>query len=527
MLISFIMMINGCYFFRVNRSAEPPGAIIQKMESENRFIILHIDDNAWKFTDINATNQVITGKLSRLTGHQLYTKVMDDNEGPYRYKKSPIDESEVLKEVHIYVTEMETDDQINVSIPVEAVKKIDIYDKATGATIASWTFSMLGATAAVLGVVSIIILLTKSSCPFIYGYDGKDYVFYGEVFSGAVQPGLERDDYFPLPSNSMNHKTSKIKVANEVKEIQYVNLAELLLVDHKKGTDILFDKYGVPYSFSSPASPISARTRDNENILQQVFKKDSINYTGLEKVADDNDIEELFLKFVKPENAKSSILIMSAKNSFWMDAVITKIHELFGDRYKRFISKQEKKPGAQLSKYQLEQDMPMSVYIEKNNRWEFADYFNLPGAMAVRDDILPLNLEGFDYDTISIKLRTGFGFWEVDYVAMDFGINEAITPLAVSPTRVVSNNEADIINRILVSDSDYYVLEKPGDEAVLEFEIPEIKAGCRSAFLHTRGYYKILREPAGPTDIKTLRTFRKPGMIPHFSKETYKKIYGN
>ncbi|MBN1388812.1 MAG: hypothetical protein JW965_10215 [Bacteroidales bacterium] len=527
-LVSFIIMTNGCYYFRVNRSAEPPGDLIKKMESENRFIILHIGDNAWEFTGIDATSQAITGKISGLEGHQLYTKVINDHPGPYRYKgKRSSDEREVLNEVHIYVTDMESADSASVSIPIEAVQKIEVFDRATGATIASWTFSALGAAATVFGVVFIIVLLTKSSCPFIYGYDGTDYVFYGEVFSGAVQPGLERDDYFPVPFSCSKDDTYKIKITNEVKEIQYVNLAELLLVDHKKGTEILFDKYGVPHSISSPVPPISASAYDNTDILQLVNKKDTVNYTGLEKVTDDNYIEEIYLKFIKPENAKSAKLIMNAKNSFWMEAVITKIHELFGEKYDKFIAKQEKKSGARHGKYQIDQEMPMSVYLEKNNRWEFVDYFNLPGAMALRNDILPISLEDFDSDTISIKIRTGFGFWEVDYLAMDFGPDETMDPLTVNTKSAISNNNTDISKKLSATDSDYYVLEKPGDEAVLEFVNPEIKGECRSAFLHTRGYYKIVRELSGPPDKKTLRTFRKPGMIPSFSKETYKKIYKN
>ncbi|MDT8400769.1 MAG: hypothetical protein RQ743_03665 [Bacteroidales bacterium] len=527
-MVSFLLMTNGCYYFRVNRSAEPPGDILQKMESENRLIILHIDDNVWVFSGIKTEDQAITGKISGLKGHRMYTKVIDDHPGPYRYKGTQYsDEREVLNEVHIYASEMETSDRVSVSIPVEAIQKIDVYDRDAGATLASWTFSILGAAAAVFGVVSIIVLLTKSSCPFIYGYDGTDYVFYGEVFSGAVQPGLERDDYFPLPLSCSEDGTYKIKMANEVKEIQYVDLAELLLVDHKEGTEVLFDKYGVPHSISRPVQPISANTFDNTDILHLVNKKDTVNYTGLEKVTDDNYIEEIYLKFIRPENAKSAKLVMNAKNSFWMEAVITKIHELFGEKYDKFIAKQEKKSGARHSKYQLDQEMPMSVYIEKNKRWEFVDYFNLPGAMALRNDILPINLEGLESDTISIKISTGFGFWEVDYLAMDFGLNESLEPLTVKSESAISSDNADISKKLSATDSDYYVLGKPGDEAVLEFVNPEMKGECRSAFLHTRGYYKIVRELSGPPDKKTLRAFRKPGMIPSFSKEAYKKIYNN
>ena len=163
-LVSFIIMTNGCYYFRVNRSAEPPGDILQKMESENRLIILHIDDNVWVFSDIKKENQAITGKISGLGGHRLYTSVKNDHPGPYRYKGNRYsDEKQVLNEVHLFATKMETTNQVSVSIPVEAIKKIDVYDRATGATLASWTFSIVGSVAAVWGVVSIIVLLTKSS----------------------------------------------------------------------------------------------------------------------------------------------------------------------------------------------------------------------------------------------------------------------------------------------------------------------------------------------------------------------------
>ena len=49
----------------------------------------------------------------------------------------------------------------------------------------------LGVTAAVTEVSFLILLLTKESCPFIYSYDGDQYVFDGEPYGGAICEGFK------------------------------------------------------------------------------------------------------------------------------------------------------------------------------------------------------------------------------------------------------------------------------------------------------------------------------------------------
>ena len=238
-------------------------------------------------------------------------------------------------------------------------------------------------------------------------------------------------------------------------------------------------------------------------------------------MTDKDGINSIVLKFVKPDDASSARLMIRAKNSLWMEAVSAKIHGLFGERYNAFSAKREKVPGDELRKWQLDQKLPLSVYIEKNKRWQFADYFNIAGPAALRDDILPLNLEGIDSDTVTIRLETGFRFWEVDYTAMDFSLSEPLSPVRVPAETVTAGNGLEIKEVLEGSDDTYYVLDEQGDEALLVFHNPELKNDSRSVFLHTRGYYKVVRDQTGPADKKTLKSFRKAGMIPAFSKEMY------
>lgn len=512
MLGSFLIMTHGCYYFRVHSSEKPYTAVIQKMQDEKKFMILHHDYKVWHLTDIKVVEKSVSGTISTLSDHEMYLTVTPDK--PIRYRKAmKHNESGVLNEVHIYVTALEISEQGKVSIPADEIQKVEVYDKAKGTTIAAWSLVTASAVTALIAFLS--------SCPFIYTYNGDDYDFTGEIFSGAIQPGLERDDYLPLPAISSNDGTYRIKITNELKEIQSVNLTELTLVDHRKGTSVLIDRNGSPYSFAAPLPPVSAVTSDNTDILPLVKEKDSLSCSGLEGVTDKNGINAIVLKFVKPDEAGSAKLLIRAKNSMWMETVSAKVHELFGERFETFSAKREKVSGDKLRKWQFDQKLPLSVFIEKNNKWEFADYFNIAGPAALRDDILPLNLEGINSDTIKIKLETGFMFWEVDYTAMDFSSSEPLNSLRVPATTATTNNNLEIKEALAESDNSYYVLDQQGDGAILVFDNPELKNDCRSVFLHSRGYYKVLRDQTGPPDKKTLKTFRKPGRIPIFSKEMY------
>jgi hypothetical protein len=520
MIFSFLTMTSGCYYFKVVRPSEQPNDIISKMQEQQKFIILHLDDKAWQLTNIIVNEESITGSISELVGHERYKSVKPDNSNRYLKSKSH-DESYVLNEVHIYITEYSEADKGRISIPASAIKKIEIYDKDKGATAASWAFSSLGVAAGAFGVLLVIVALTKSSCPFVYAYDGNDYLFSGEIFSGATQPGLERDDYMLLPGVASSEGTYSIRLTNEVHEIQSVNLASLLIVDHPADLSVLIDKSGKMQTFRQPSIPVIAENVAGRDILDLICKKDSLNFSGNPPDVGKDGVETIVMKFIKPHDCKSAKLLIRAKNSFWLDVLFTKFHSLFGERYNTFEEKQESASAGKLNKFLLDQKIPLSVYIEKKGKWQSAGYFNIAGPMAMRDDILPVDLAGISSDTVKIKLETGFLFWEVDYAGMDFSKTEKAVQSELSATSAFDRYGGNVVNLLSAKDDNYLVLKEVGDEVILDFNKPSMQNSCRSVFLHTSGYYKILRDQTGPADKQALKTFRKPNRFPEFSKETY------
>jgi hypothetical protein len=64
----------------------------------------------------------------------------------------------VINEVHITISEYNASEGNKISISLENIEKIEIYDKAKGSTVASWAFSGLGiASVLFFGFIGIAV----------------------------------------------------------------------------------------------------------------------------------------------------------------------------------------------------------------------------------------------------------------------------------------------------------------------------------------------------------------------------------
>ncbi len=526
LIIALLNLMGGCYYYKVITSKDPASDVIRSQQDPTKFIILHFGDQAWEFSEIAVTKVSLVGKISDLQGHEYYRTNRPDQVNRYRRSSKEFkDEREVINEVHITVSEYNALDGNEISIPLEYIEKIEVYDPAIGATIASWVFTGLGVAAIGVGVLLIIVMLTKSSCPFIYVYDGNQYTFCGEIYSGAIFPPLERHDYLPLHNLREKDNLYSIQLKNEVREIQHTNLAELLVIDHFEGTVAYVDKYGNPFAIHETHSPLSATNLQGKDILPQILSKDSLNYFGYEPVKDQDPTDGTIMEFEIPEGTTNAGLVLRAKNTFWLDYVFTRFHGLFGYSYDKYMNKQSDVSRNELIARMLDQQLPVSVYVEKKGKWEFQDYFNIAGPMAMRDDILSLDLNGVSPGPVRVKLDYGLYFWELDYVGLTLDGDQGRKKHVVRLESAIDDKETDVKELLFSDDSLYYIQPEVGDAVEMNFKVPPPGGMQRSVFLHSKGYYKIIRDQTGKTDMKTLRSLKNDSGLPQFSIELIKDLY--
>ncbi len=62
-------------------------------------------------------------------------------------------------------------------------------------------------------------------------------------------------------------------------------------------------------------------------------------------------------------------------------------------------------------------------FHKKNGVWKEVENLPSVGPLSYRDLGIQLDLEGIDEEVVEIKLETGYMFWEVDYVGIDYSVD--------------------------------------------------------------------------------------------------------
>jgi len=57
-------------------------------------------------------------------------------------------------------------------------------------------------------------------------------------------------------------------------------------------------------------------------------------------------------------------------------------------------------PDRQMKSWQVDQKIPLLMYVEKKGKWKYIDYYNIVGPMAAREDVLSIDLTDLKADTV-------------------------------------------------------------------------------------------------------------------------------
>lgn len=271
----------SCNYYKVEKveaaNDQEVARQIKEFNEMDKYIIVHKGDTSLELANVtlNADQSELTGKVGRLASTHDYNNPPETGKS-YRYKKK---KDKPLNEVHLYVSEnIELTLGEMVSIPVSQINKIAVTDKNTGKTIFMSVLTGIAVALAAYALVMIIILLTKSSCPFIYSYNGSDYVFSGELYPGNIIKNAQNIDFLKLQNLQPSNGEYRIKITNELLEIQHTDLAELIVIDHPKNTELLLDPSGNPLLFTKQIPPVAVILDGIQTELQPALEKDYDNY---------------------------------------------------------------------------------------------------------------------------------------------------------------------------------------------------------------------------------------------------------
>src|SRR5580658_1520789 len=190
-----------------------------------------------------------------------------------------------------------------------------------------------------IGTFAAVVLATKQSCPFVYSWDGTQYVFDAEPYGGAITRGLERDDYAELEHLREQNGLYRLLLTNEVDETQFTNLTELWVVDHAPQLRVVSDEKGNLRGLGDVQKLSAARDRYGNDLLPWLQSTDRKIWEPDAVAGPDGNLrQEVILTFPKPEDAKQANLIANAATGLWGSYMIKRMVELRGREAGNWLS---------------------------------------------------------------------------------------------------------------------------------------------------------------------------------------------
>ncbi|MCR8668315.1 hypothetical protein NO995_11530 [Aestuariibaculum sp. M13] len=546
----------SCSYYNVNNVATTQEEIsrgINKFNQAEKYVILHFDNNVqWHLSKmvINEDQQFIEGVLKPVSGEHVYfSKVYDSRKAQQKSKDSihkkggnlkPKDTlqksvktrdskrvhrynryySKPLNEVHFYIkNNKEYKNLQSVSIPLSDITRISVNDKNTGRAIVN---VVIGYVATVF-LATLLVFALKSSCPFVYVRNGEVIDFVGELYPGTITPNMQKDDYLPMPNFELDGEEYIVKVTNQLKEIQYTDQLQLIAVQHKKDLNVLLDSKGHLQTFQNLEGPKKILFDGELVEATPILKKDQDVYAFNTLKVTESSTREMILEFDKPADIKYAKLYITAKNSVWLDYIFGKFNEQFGSYYKTFQKKQQNIPAEGMNKWLNEQHIPLSVYVKQSDVWVLVERINTVGPMTMRNLVVPIQCNNISGDKLQVKFETGFNFWEVDYVAVDFTDNLSLNQEYIKPSLALDQLGKNVTKLLVDKDEIYLKQPNIGDEVEVYFPVNKVveEELTQTFFLKNRGYYNYIRDYTGVPDFDSLKSFREKNTFTRFSEQQY------
>ena len=405
-----------------------------------------------------------------------------------------------------------------VAMPRDSVRTIFVKQINVPLTV----LAVIGTTVAVAGVAIAVALATKESCPFIYSWDGKQYVFDGEPYGGATIRALERTDWSELEHLTASRGQYRLMLTNEVDETQHTNRIVLQVVDHPAGTTVVMDREGGAHAFRRLAPLTAARDETGRDLLTWLQRNDRAAwspdlraYAREDSVADTRN--HITLEFARPPGVTRAFLVSNAATGQWGSHMIRSMLGLRGNRVQEFYAAVN---GSALVRRQLldwnrrEELFELTFEVRRGEEWVRQDFIPGGGPFISESRAIPVDLAGVTGDRVRIRIHPPIGFWSLNSFHLAWESADA-SVTEVLPEMGSGAGGANVVEALRATDSLALDFPNRGDRTELTFTAPPPRPGMeRTVFAETRGWYEVhLHDLAAPDVAALERLTYEPGYV--------------
>jgi len=369
-------------------------------------------------------------------------------------------------------------------------------------------------------------------CPFIFSFDGENYVFDAEPYGAAICQTLKRTEWCGLEHAKEINGHYKILIANELDETQYTDEVKLIVVDHPKGTQVAPNASGKIHSCSNPLPLIRAADGEGNDILPLVCGKDDKFWeTQVEKKNPDKkeDLkDELIFELPKPKDAKKAKLFVNACTSLWGSQIAKQFLELHGSKIDEWYNEVNNFGPAyqQIMNWFFNEELYLlRIQVKTEKGWKSRGTIFGGGPFISEDKAYVIDIGDVTEETLKIKITPPATFWRINSLSVDYTEDLDLQIYEMRVLEALDNRGRDVKEILANSDNNYLIMTNKGDKAEVIFPAPPKKEGGeRSVILKATGYYNIHLKAQGEPQNELLKKFySEPGFTIRFALQEYLK----
>ena len=500
---------------KLKKFTEPRENSWEFLDSRN-IILVHQGTDIYELNSVtyNANSNQITGGINKLISTPMFYYNKAINKPSHIALRKFGDRMYELKQVHLFINDTTMNVNGTCNLNLNDIYKVDISKQAEGI---NTLFAIPVIVAGGIGFLAVVC-----GCPHVYVDNGQQITFEKTLFTGAKSSQLERSDLKEIPDYFPDQNQLSLTIKNEEEELQYIDQLSLLVVEHTPGIELAMEKDGKIFAYQSVIPAASILDQDGKNQEDAVKEKDNIAYDF--KPENLTDLSTLYATFNPNVTTGKSSLILHVKNTKWSGYLYNEFNKLFGSEHAKWVEKNKDKSKEDREAWMRQEGIKLLVEVKRNGTWEPLSEVELVGDVAYEKLAIPVELSGIA--PLEIRLRSGFHFWEVDYLGLATS-NEGliVNQTRIQPISVVNEQGHSNTEKILNSDN-IYVTSTPADAVnTITFEgIPVNQKFQRSLFIEAEGHYIMKTAYTGKPNYKRLSKFKKPGELSRFSKEQYTEL---
>jgi hypothetical protein len=166
----------------------------------------------------------------------------------------------------------------------------------------------------------------------------------------------------------------------------------------------------------------------------------------------------------------------------------------------------------------------LKLWVKEDEGWKMQNIIQGGGPFVAETRSYDLDLSNVTGDTVFIKVNPPYGFWTMDYIAIEYDSYASPNMNEVKMISAINNYNKDISEFLSTVDENYLAMPSIGDYFIVEFEVPDIdKNLTRTIFLKSTGYYEIHLPKDQPIQTQKLYEIGfLPGKIVEYSNDLYK-----